>query len=147
VKSFDEIAATLLEQAGPLAEAVIEAERLAEEERQRQEAEHQAWLAREAEKKRREEEERERVRRLKAATDSRAELLAVVEDWALADRLRGFFREIEARVASLPDAERQAVLERVQAARATIGDVDALARLRQWRTPAELLVGDGTPER
>jgi hypothetical protein len=93
---------------------------------------------REAERIRLERQEAEQ-RRLKAIEQSRAELFAVVEAWSLARNIERFFEDLNARIPAVPSSGQQAIIDRVQEARALLGGTDALKRFSEWRTPAERL--------
>ena len=52
-------------------------------------------------------------------------------------RIEGFFEDIEQRSVDLGAEDRQAVLERLQRARALLGGVDALERFAKWKSAEE----------
>ena len=83
---------------------------------------------------RREEEERRRAQNLK---DSRNQLFEIIEAWGVAVRIEGFFEDIERRSVDLGAEDRQAMLERLQRARALLGGVDALERFAKWKSADE----------
>jgi hypothetical protein len=103
-----------------------EGERQAEIERKHWEEQRERW--------RREEEARRAAQALK---DSRDELEKIIDSWAEAKRLEGFFAEAEQRLVDLPRDERDQVLERIQHARELFGAIDALQLLKAWRAPEE----------
>jgi hypothetical protein len=103
------------------------------EEAQRQaEIERQRWEAECREEKRR---ERER-RRAQLIKESREQLFAIVDDWALADRIERFFDDAERRASALDSDDRVDLQDRIRQARALLGGTDALARLQQWKAPS-----------
>lgn len=106
---------------------------LVEKGRQEAEQERIRWQEEMREGRRKDEEER----RVAAREASRKDLLSIVESWALAARIDAFFNDAKARLQGL-GAERQAALRpRLEAARAMLGGVDALARLEAWKSPEE----------
>ena len=105
---------------------IEEGERQHELERQRWEIQQQKW--------KKEEEERIRDQNLK---ESREELFAIIEAWALAKRIEAFFEDADRRTERLPETERQIVLERLSRARELLGGVDALKRFIEWKSPEE----------
>jgi hypothetical protein len=116
-----------------LEKAVVDLARLVEEGQRQAELEHQQWEAQQA-KWRREEAERKAAKDLK---DSKEELLQIIARWAEAKSLDQFFADAERRVADLDADERLRMLDRLKSARKLIGSVDALERLRTWRSPEE----------
>ena len=92
------------------------------------EAERQAEIWRQerlAEEERRRQEE-DRRREAQSIKDSRDQLEQVIQSWAKVVSLEQFFQGIEDRAQSLPEAERQAALERLQLAREFVGTQDPL---------------------
>lgn len=116
-----------------LKRAVPELINLIEEAERQAELEHQKWEAQRAQW-RREEEIRRTAQALK---DSTAELHGIIGTWSETKRLEAFFLDAEQRMAALPEGEREPALERLHKARELIGSVDALALLRRWKTPQE----------
>ncbi|TXC66071.1 hypothetical protein FSC37_09490 [Piscinibacter aquaticus] len=116
-----------LESAGPeLATRNAEADRKAEAER----------IAREAQWKR-QREEAERARRAQARQDARKDLLGAIAAWNEAQGIRSYFDAMEGALAGLDETERPLVADRLEKARALIGEPDPLALLRRWRSPEE----------
>lgn len=118
-----------------------------EEERLEREAAHREWLRKEEQRKK-EEARREAIRRREQAiTNSRNDLLSMVDDWARAIRIEAFFEAVTREAALVPeageghgDSEGAEVLGRhLERARELLGGTDALARFRRWRTPEERL--------
>jgi hypothetical protein len=122
VKSIDDEAATLIEklQAAERQAEIRRQEWLAEEERQRQED--------------------DRRRQAQSIKDSRDQLEKVIQAWSKAVSLEQFFRGVEARAQTLPEAERQEVVDRLRLAREFVGTQDPLVFLRGWKTPTERYV-------
>lgn len=119
VKAIENATATMTEK---LREAARQAEiwrqeRFAEEERRRQ--------------------EEDRRREAQSIKDSRDQLEQVIQSWAKAVSLEQFFQGIEDRAQTLPELERQAVLDRLQLARDFVGTQDPLDFFRGWKTPLE----------
>jgi hypothetical protein len=106
-----EIVRTLEHEAPGLAERVAEGERQAERERQEAEEQLRRWEA----------EERER-RRQERIEKSREELLAAIESFRYAQGFESFFADVERRAAELDEAGRAQVVEKVQKARALLGE-------------------------
>ena len=117
----------ILEQAVPTIEGLVEKARLEAEERRK---------AREIEQAKRDREERERQER-EAYKESREQLLAIVERWALARRIEEFFLDAERRARVLDTAERTALVQRLGAARELLGTLDALRHFGEWRSPED----------
>lgn len=116
-----------------LERAVVDVARLVEEGARQAELERQQWEVQQA-KWRREEAERKVAKDLK---DSKEELLQIIARWAEAKSLDQFFADAERRVADLDADERLRMLDRLKSARKLIGSVDALERLRTWKSPEE----------
>lgn len=102
------------------------AEKRAEEERLK-------WI----EQRRLAEIEAERQRRLKAAQDSRQDLLKAIASWEQARSVLEFFELVTLEAESLPEEQRLQVLGRLQEARALMGPVNALEQLALWKSPRE----------
>lgn len=119
VKAFERAVAEI-------ARLVEEGEREAELERQRQDAEREQWRQEEAER-----------RSAKALTDSRDELLRIIDDWAQSMKLEQFFEHAERKTTALGEGERQKMLERLKLARELAGSGDALEWLKDWKAPHE----------
>jgi hypothetical protein len=105
----------------------------------REEAEKEAAIERARwQEECRERERQEQVRRrAEAVKASRQQLLALVDDWALARSIESFFEDAERRASSRPAAEHEALRERLRQARAMLGGVDALDRFHEWKSPDE----------
>lgn len=134
---FESMLASLKVQAAklvPLVKAHLEQERL---EAERREAAHQAWL-----KQRAIEEEQARLAALERARkqaiqDSKEELLNLLKGWDQAKRVQAFLGEVQGLVEAAPLDAQPRLWERLEQARAFLGDYDLLARFGAWRTPAE----------
>lgn len=139
--SFQENSARTLTQDIPQIVKSIEGEvapmmaRLQEAERQA-EIRQQKWLA--EEERRRQEEDRRRV--AQSVKDSREQLEQVIQAWSKVFSLELFFRGIEDRTQSLPESERQCVLDRLRLAREFVGTQNPLDFFRAWQTPIERYV-------
>ena len=116
-----------------LEQAVVDVARLVEEGERQAELERQQWEAQQ-ERWRREEAERKAAKALK---DSKEELLQIIAQWAEAKSLDQFFADAERRAADLDVDGRLRMLDRLKNARKLIGSVDALERLRTWKSPEE----------
>lgn len=118
---------------GDLERAVVDIARRVEEGQRQAEIEHREWEARQ-EKWRKEEEIR---RAAEARKESQEELLEIIEAWAESNRIEQFFRDAERQAASLNDADRAKVLERLKLARELIGTVNAIDHFLDWKSPDE----------
>jgi hypothetical protein len=101
-----------------------EAQKQAEIEHRRREAQ---W--REYEKR---EEERRRTEALKV---SREELIAIVQAWSFARSFENFFEDMQQQVSTLPAEQRDAILVRIAQARAMLGGTDTLTHFQKWKSP------------
>lgn len=109
-----------------VAELVEEGELRAQEERRKWALQQEQW--------RREEEERRRARNLK---DSREQLASIIEEWVAARQIDEFLRDAEREAATLGNAERTMLLDRLRRARDLLGGVDALQHFLRWKAPEE----------
>ena len=125
-RQFKTIISTLEQQASQIVGLVNEEARLAEIQRQKRELEWQRWQIEEAERK--------RVRDIK---ESKADLLGIIDAWAEAKRIESFFEEVESRTSTFNQEEPGAILKRLAEARELLGAIDALERLKAWKTPRE----------
>lgn len=106
------------------------------------EAERQAeiWqLERLAQEERRRQEEDQR-RIAISVKESRDQLEQVIQSWSKVIRLEEFFRGVEDRAQVLPASEGRDVLERLQLARDFVGTQEPLDFFRGWKTPLERYV-------
>lgn len=90
------------------------------------------------EERRRQEEDRRRV--AQSEKDSCDQLEQVIQSWSKVVSLEQFFQGVEDRAQTLPEAERQAALERLRLAREFVGTQDPLDFFRGWKTPLERYV-------
>jgi hypothetical protein len=104
-----------------------------EEARRQAEIEHQRWLAECRERERREREQR----RAAAMKASRDQLLALIDEWALARRVESFFEDAGCSASRLPPSEASAVNARLERARQLLGGFDSLRHFGAWRSPEE----------
>ena len=125
-RQFKTIISTLEKQSSDIVGLVNEEARLAEIQRQKRELEWQRWQIEEAERK--------RVRDIK---ESKADLLGIIDAWAEAKRIESFFEEVESRTSTFNQEEPGAILKRLAEARELLGAIDALERLKAWKTPRE----------
>jgi hypothetical protein len=107
-----------------------------EEAQKQAEIERQRWEAECRERKRREREQR----RAEALKESRHHLLRIVEEWSIARSIEGFFEDAERRATALDGPDQSAVSDRLAKARVMLGGTDALARFLDWKSPNELVV-------
>lgn len=139
--SFQETKARTLTQEIPQIVKSIEAE-VAPIIEKMQEAEQQADIRRlerlAEEERRRQEEDRRHI--ALSVKESRDQLEHVIEAWSKAISLEQFFRGIEDRAQPLPEAERQDVLDRLRLAREFVGTQNPLDFFRAWKTPIERYV-------
>lgn len=116
-----------IEAAAPqLVERIEEAEKQAELERQRWEAEREQHRL----------EEQHRLRR-EAAEQSRAQLEKVITAWDRTSRIQAFLDGVEKRAHALPEQERDRILQRLDLARQFVGSKDPMDFFMSWRTPDE----------
>lgn len=138
VNRFAGIVRALAAAAPPIAAEVAELRRKADEEHQRWLVQYEARQREERARKEKEErEERERKRKAARKT-SHDDLLASIDHWSWTRRVEEFFAEVAQRMKSEGSEDRAALEERLALARAMVGEVDALQRLRVWRSPEEI---------
>lgn len=109
-----------------IAELIAEGQRQAEIERIRWEEQTRKW-------------ERERAAEAarKARKESRDELLDIIKAWTHAKRIEEFLVDAESRLAELEPGLQAELLKRLGLARRLVGGLDALERLRVWKSPSE----------
>ena len=100
-----------------------------EEAQPQAEIEQQQWLAECRERERREREQR-RAASVKA---SREQLLAIIDEWALARRVEWLFEDAGFFMSRQPPSEASAVNARLERARQLLGGVDSPRRFGAWR--------------
>lgn len=107
-----------------------------------QEAERQAEIWRQerlVEEERRRQEE-DRCCEAQSIKDSHDQLEQVIQAWSKVVSLEQFFRGIEDRALTLPEVERQDVLDRLRLAREFVGTQNPLDFFLGWKTPIERYV-------
>lgn len=105
---------------------IVEAEQRAEL-RRREWEEQQARWEREADQK----------RIADSIKESREQLAQVIQSWATVMSIEQFLKGVEERSVTLPEVQRQRVLDRLQLAREFIGTQDPLEFFNSWKTPSE----------
>jgi hypothetical protein len=105
---------------------IIEAEQRAEVRRQEWEEQSARWA--------REEDQRRIAESIK---ESQKQLAEVIQSWATVIGIEQFFKAVEERVISLPEAQRGQLHEHLQLARESIGIQDPLKFFSSWTTPDE----------
>lgn len=125
-QQIDSIVREIENQTPNIVGQIKEAERQAEIRQREWEAQKEKW--------RQEEEIRKKEKALK---DSRKDLLKIISEWAEANRIETFFREIELRAQSLSDDKAEAMLERTRYARELVSSADALNHFLEWKSPDE----------
>lgn len=125
-QDIPQIVKSIEREVAPMIEKLREAQRQAEIRRQE-------WLA--EEERRRQEEDRRRV--AQSEKDSREQLEQVIQAWSKVISLEQFFRGVEDRAQTLPEVERQDVLDRLRQAREFVGTQNPLDFFRAWKTPIE----------
>jgi predicted membrane chloride channel (bestrophin family) len=118
----------LVDEIANISMLVVEAEHFVESRRQQHEQEHQQYLLRER--------ERERVL---AQKESREELFRIIESWNEAKRIEAFFIDAERHIEELDDATRLVMLNRLNAAREQLGEINALQKFLTWKSAEERL--------
>jgi hypothetical protein len=105
---------------------ILEAEQRAEVRRREWEEQHARW--------KREEDQRRIADSIK---ESRDQLAQVIQSWAEVIGIEQFFKGVEERAITVPEAQRGQLLERLQLARDFIGTPDPLDLFSSWKTPNE----------
>lgn len=118
-----------LETGAPLVVPLVEAaQRLREEESRRWTAQFLEW------------DRKERLRKEQEAREnSHAQLISIIRGWAEARSLEAFFEDVLQRSAALAPNNRDLVVARIEEARALIGGINAIERLKGWLSPAQRL--------
>jgi hypothetical protein len=78
----------------------------------------------------------ERARK-QAMQDSKEELLDLMKRWDQAKRVQAFLLEVERLVEEAPLEEQAALWERLEQARAFLGEIDLPELFKRWKTPTE----------
>ncbi len=120
------IAKELERAAVDIARMVEEGARKAEQERQQREIENARQRKVEAER-----------RAVQTRKESKDEIFQIISEWAKANQIEQFFRDVELRAADLGAEDRDRLLERLKLARELIGSVDALDHFMHWKSPEE----------
>jgi P2-related tail formation protein len=126
VKQFDDIVAYLLDRAVTLTLEVEEADRQADEERKRWEAERAIAISR-----------HERSLIIQAREDSLKNLLRIIETWSHDRKTQEFFDEIAARSVSLNNEDRSQLLAKIHEAKNLLACADSVDALMSWVTPPQ----------
>ena len=100
---------------------------------QRAEIRHREWEEQTA----RWEREEDQRRIADSIKQSREQLAQVIQSWAEVIGFEQFFKGVEERATTLPQAQRGHLLERLQLAREFIGAQDPLEFFSSWKTPNE----------
>jgi hypothetical protein len=103
-----------------------QAQKQAEIERQRREAQWREY-----------EKQQEERRRTQALKESREQLIAIVQDWSFVRSFESFFEDMQQRVSTLPAEQRDTILGRIAQARAMLGGTDTLTHFQKWKSPDE----------
>lgn len=121
-----EVIKTLKLVAPDIAQRTKEANRKAEEEKLEWERKREL-----------ERQEAERKRRVKSQQDARQDLLAAIASWEQVRSIHAYFQAAERELEQLPEGEREHLRSRLSEARALVGEVEALEKLRFWKSPQE----------
>ncbi len=113
--------------------AAVELVAKLEEADRRAEIAHREWLA--AEERRRREEDQRRIEL--SIKESRDHLGQVIQQWAQVMSVEQFLRGVEDHATTLPNDDRQKVLERLTLARNFLGSQNPLEFFMSWKTPIE----------
>jgi len=97
------------------------------------EEEHLRW----EEERRLAEEAAHRARVAKNRQDARSDLLAAIASWEQTRSIHAYFLATERDIEQLPHGQREQLLRRLNEARELVGEVDGLAKLKQWKAPQE----------
>lgn len=117
-----------LESQPPAIEQLIEQARIAAEKRARE------W----DEERQRYRLEEQAKRRAQALETSRADLLAIINEWNEQERIAAFFEKAIAQAAQISDGVKTGIENKLAAAQQIMGSPDPLSRLTQWRSPQEI---------
>jgi hypothetical protein len=128
-QDIPQIVKSIEAEVAPIIEKLQEADRQAELQR----------LERLAEEERRRHEE-DRRRESQSIKDSHDQLEQVIQAWSKVVSLERFFQGVEDRAQTLPEMERQGVLDRLRLAREFVGTQNPLDFFREWKTPIERYV-------
>lgn len=109
-----------------VARLVEEGEIQAELDRRRRQEEFARWERAQAEK-----------RAAEALNDSKEDLLAIIDVWAQANRIKEFFDDVEKRLEEIAETEQPTIRERLKRARDIVGSVDALEQFKSWEAPED----------
>lgn len=107
-----------------LAPKIVEANRRADEERKRWQAEHESWRA-----------QYERSLIIKAREDALQSLLKIIDKWGEDRRLQDFFEDIISRSGNLSDEVKTELLLKVNEAKSLLASVDSIGALLSWELP------------
>jgi len=105
---------------------IIEAEQRAEVQRREWEEQHARW-----------ERERDQQQIADSIKGSREQLAQVIQSWATVISIEQFLKGVEQRTITLPEVQREQVLDRLQLAREFVGIQDPLEFFNSWKTPDE----------
>ncbi|MGH8419977.1 MAG: hypothetical protein ACRER8_22290 [Pseudomonas sp.] len=119
-----EIVGSLTRTARTLAPKIIEANRKADEEHKRWQAEQVVWRAK-----------YERSLIIKAREDALQNLLEIIGKWSDDRKLQDFFEDITSRSAALSDEARTELLQKVQEAKSLLASTDSIGTLLAWEAP------------
>ena len=112
--------------AAEMVELVTQAERQIEVERREREAEWRRYKT---------EENKRRIR--ESIKDSHQQLDSIINRWIETRTRSDFLSGLEQDVATLPEAERESMKERIALARDMLGSTDKMSHFRAWLSPAE----------
>lgn len=128
---------TLTEEIPDIVKTVENAEPMVVEKLQDAQRQAEVWrLERLAEADRRRQEEDKRLIQ-QSKKDSHAQLLQVIQSWSDVMRLESFFAGVQTLATTLPDSERETVIERLKLAREFVGTQNPLDFFASWKTPTE----------
>ncbi len=125
-QSLRAIVLTIKRSAATLVDKLAEADRIAEAQR----LEQQAAI----ERSNRVEDARKIDQSVK---DSHEHLAQIIQQWANVNSIEQFLLGVEKSAASLPDAEKKSVLERLALARKFLGSLEPIQYFLGWKTPSE----------
>ena len=75
----------------------------------------------------------------KAETDSRLDLLEIIEQWSEAKRIGSFIDQIESEIHLKHPDQQQLLLNQLDKAKQSLGNLNALDAIAQWRPPEDRL--------
>ena len=91
--------------------------------------------------------EQERLEKLwaKANKVSRGQVDKIISDWSESRRIEAFFHDVTQSLQKTPGEDRKQISDRIEAIMHYVGRPDALAELKGWRSPTEIMASLDEP--